>query len=399
MKQFNTVFQFHLKEGLRSKMFIIMSIVLFLIILGFFGLTHFLNDDSRLNVHLINNSNMPIDEKLINQMQKEMKLSTDPGEKEQTLKKQVEDGKIDGLLVVQDQAGIPQVKYYIKRNPDYVVLSIMEPYLQNQYIADTIQKNNLDADLAKQMSTKVQVSPAPLKSTESTGLVYFFILIMYIFIITFGQTVAMGISGEKTSRVMEIMITKVKPIIMMYAKILANLIQGVLQIFIVFVAYMAAKQLGWAGEDLSLFGLPIDVSVLTVKMFTFFLLYFILGYTLYAFLFASFSSVISRLEDIGSVIFPISLLMLGSFFLGTRAMMHPNDTIVVAGSYIPFFSPVVTFSRFVLKETSVMEVIITIALLVASILIISLYSSRLYIKGVMKYDGKASLKDVFQLMK
>jgi ABC-2 type transport system permease protein len=79
--------------------------------------------------------------------------------------------------------------------------------------------------------------------------------------------------------------------------------------------------------------------------------------------------------------------------------MDPNDTLVIIGSYFPFFSPIVTFSRVVLGEASLPEIIGSIGLLVFTILVMSYFANRIYLNGVMKYNNKTSIKDVLAMAK
>ena len=107
------------------------------------------------------------------------------------------------------------------------------------------------------------------------------------FIVAFGNTIAMNIASEKASRVMEVMLPKVKPLTMMYAKILAVVSTALLQLVILACGYLIPYLLGWVDlESASLFGIPIDFTKLDAKVISMFLVYFITGYLLYAMMYA-----------------------------------------------------------------------------------------------------------------
>ncbi|WP_316572152.1 ABC transporter permease [Neobacillus sp. YIM B06451] len=398
MEKFLTVLRFHLKEGLSGKGFIITAAVLFAAIFGYFGFTHYFGNDEKMTVYVSNQSTgYSFDTSGEKADFADVKEITD--DKVEGIKKQVKDGNADALIIVSGSGDAPKVDYYFRRMVDFQVLGLINSVMQPQYLNTVISENKLDPAVAGSLLTPVKIEEIALKKTESLGLVYFFLFLMYMFIIMFGNTVSLSIAGEKTSRVMEIMITKVKPVTMMYAKIIAAMVSGLIQIGMVALAYGVAKMLGWTSGELEIFGMPLDLSVLNPKIFLFLSLFFVLGYFVYALLFASITSVISRMEDIGSIIFPVSILLMGAFLLGMKTMLDPNATIVLVSSYIPFFSPMVVFSRIVLGEAGLVEIFLSIAVLLAAIVVLSYVANRIYAKGVMRYSGKTNLADIVKMVK
>ncbi|CEG29304.1 ABC transporter permease [Bacillus sp. B-jedd] len=398
MEKFLTVLKFHLKEGLSGKGFIITAAVLFAAIFGYFGFTHYFAKEEKMTVYVSNQSSGYVfDAKGVKADFASIKEISE--EKAEGIQRKVKDGNADALIVLKGSGEAPEVEYYFRRMADFQVLGLINSVIQPQYLNAVMTKHSVEPQVANALLTPVKVEEIPLKKTESLGLVYFFLFLMYMFIIMFGNTVSLSIAGEKTSRVMEIMITKVKPITMMYAKITAAMISGLLQIGMVALAYGAAKLLGWTAGDLQIFGMSLDLSVLNPKIFMFLSLYFVLGYVVYALLFASITSVISRMEDIGSIIFPVSILLMGAFMLGMKTMFDPNAGIVLVSSYIPFFSPMVVFSRIVLGEAGSLEIILSIVVLIAAIALLSLIANRIYSKGVMRYSGKTNIADIIKMAK
>lgn len=198
---------------------------------------------------------------------------------------------------------------------------------------------------------------------------------------------------------MEVMIPKVKPLTMMYAKILAVVSTALLQLIILACGYLVPYLLGWIDlENGSLFGV-IDVTKLDAKIIGMFLIYFVTGYFLYAMMYAAAGAVVSKTEDLQGVMLPISILIIAAFFISLKSLGDPNSTIVVISSYVPFFTPMVTFSRFVAGETGMLEIMITLAGLLATIGILSAVTSRIYVNGVMNYSDKVKFKDLAKFIK
>ncbi|WP_127532681.1 ABC transporter permease [Paenibacillus kobensis] len=399
MNPFFTVLQFHLKESYRSKAFKIMAVVMFLLVVGFFAAAHFMKDDSKLDIKILTESSeYTLDIDRINKQSETMDLVPIERTELDASKEEVKNGDADGVVVIgQTSEGLPTLAYSYSQFPDLDAIAVIQNELKSQYIVHVTKEKSIAPDAAEALLAQIDVHEESLNRTNALGLVYFFAFLMYLFITLYGQMVALSIAGEKVSRVMEIMITKVKPTTMMYAKVIASMIAGLTQIAIVAAGYLTARAMGWVGEDLSIMGMPIDVSIVTVKLFAFLVVYFILGYSLYAILYAAMSSIISRIEDMNSVTAPLSVLLIAAFILAMQCMVDPNSTTVVIASYIPFFSPMVTFSRLVMGEASTMELIITTAEIAAAIGLLSLVTNRLYTSGVMRYSEKTKFSDVIKL--
>lgn len=199
---------------------------------------------------------------------------------------------------------------------------------------------------------------------------------------------------------MEVMIPKVKPLTMMYAKILAVVSTALLQLVILACGYLVPWLLGWVDlENGSLFGLPIDFTKLDAQVIGMFLIYFVTGYFLYAMMYAAAGAVVSKTEDLQGVMVPVSILIMAAFFISLKSLGDPNSTIVVVSSYVPFFTPMVTFSRFVAGETGMLEITITLLVLLTTIGILSAVTSRIYVNGVMNYSDKVKFKDLAKFIK
>jgi ABC-2 type transport system permease protein len=227
------------------------------------------------------------------------------------------------------------------------------------------------------------------ENNGSLGIVYVFIFLMYTFILMFGQGVAMSITGEKSARVIEVMITKIKPIYMLFAKILSSLTAGLIQVSVFFLSGYLAYLIGWINKDqFNIVGFAFDLSQINAGLIIAFIFFFACGYLVYALCFAALGSVISRTEDLGSVMGPVMVLVVGALMVGIKTMMDPTGGLVTFSTYFPFFSPIVAYSKFVMGEISTLELLISGIVLVISIGLISYAASRIYVKCVMVYGEK-----------
>ncbi|BCD25397.1 sodium export permease [Bacillus cereus] len=405
MRKFSHVFSFYFREAFLSKKSLIMSAILFLIVFGIFAFNHLTsNNDKNKDKDKIavvsESSTYKIQKEELTKLLPSDKLTIGSKEDFNKLHKQVEEGELDGLFRVTEKNGVPEITYMFNGFASETTSTIIGSYLKGQYMAVTVAKHNVSPEIAQQLQTDISVKQEAIKDrSASAGIAYFFIFALYMFIVAFGSTIAMNIASEKASRVMEVMIPKVKPLTMMYAKILAVVSTALLQLIILACGYLVPYLLGWIDlENGSLFGV-IDVTKLDAKIIGMFLIYFVTGYFLYAMMYAAAGAVVSKTEDLQGVMLPISILIIAAFFISLKSLGDPNSTIVVISSYVPFFTPMVTFSRFVAGETGMLEIMITLAGLLATIGILSAVTSRIYVNGVMNYSDKVKFKDLAKFIK
>ncbi|KAA0761986.1 MULTISPECIES: ABC transporter permease [Bacillus] len=405
MRKFSHVFSFYFREAFLSKKSLIMSAILFLIVFGIFAFNHFTssndkNKDKDKIAVVTESSTYKIQKEELTKLLPSAKLTIGSKEDFNKLHKQVEEGELDGLFRVTEKNGVPEVTYMFNGFASETNSTIIASYLKGKYMAVTVAKHNVSPEIAQQLQTEISVKQEAIKDrSASAGIAYFFIFALYMFIVAFGSTIAMNIASEKASRVMEVMIPKVKPLTMMYAKILAVVSTALLQLVILACGYLVPYLLGWVDlENGSLFGI-IDVTKLDAKIIGMFLIYFVTGYFLYAMMYAAAGAVVSKTEDLQGVMLPISILIIAAFFISLKSLGDPNSTIVVISSYVPFFTPMVTFSRFVAGETGMLEIMITLAGLLATIGILSAVTSRIYVNGVMNYSDKVKFKDLAKFIK
>ncbi len=405
MRKFSHVFSFYFKEAFLSKKSLITSAILFLVVFGIFAFNHFTssndkNKDKDKIAVVTESSTYKIQKEELNKLLPSAKLTIGSKEDFNKLHKQVEEGELDGLFRVTEKNGVPEVTYMFNGFASETTSTIIASYLKGQYMAVTVAKHNVSPEIAQQLQTEISVKQEAIKDrSASAGVAYFFIFALYMFIVAFGSTIAMNIASEKASRVMEVMIPKVKPLTMMYAKILAVVSTALLQLVILACGYLVPYLLGWVDlENGSLFGV-IDVTKLDAKVIGMFLIYFVTGYFLYAMMYAAAGAVVSKTEDLQGVMLPVSILIIAAFFISMKSLSDPNSTIVVVSSYVPFFTPMVTFSRIVAGEAGMLEITITLAVLLATIGILSAVTSRIYVNGVMNYSDKVKFKDLAKFIK
>ncbi len=322
---------------------------------------------------------------------------------EQQLKTEVEEGNIDAYLVLEDQLS---ARYVAESATDSAEAAELENALQSLQTATVAEQLELEetelarlfAPVAMEREALVESSKSQEELSQARGLVYILIMVIYIAVIYYPNMIAMEVANEKSSRVMEILISSVSPVKHMFAKIAGIGTLGILQMMTFALAgYLAIKS---SGSDLTE-GIFSVMGFSEVKFSTFFyaILFFLLGYFLYAVLAALLGSLVSRTEDVQQLMLPMMILIIIASFIAFSGISMPEATYVTVASYIPFFAPLVMFLRVGLLDIPLWEPLLSIAIMLLTIGLLGWFGARVYRGGVLMYGSSQSLKDIRRAIK
>ncbi|HBN96571.1 MAG TPA: hypothetical protein DDZ66_09745 [Firmicutes bacterium] len=234
---------------------------------------------------------------------------------------------------------------------------------------------------------------------QAMVLAYFLLFMIYMALIMYGNMVASGVAEEKSSRIMEVMVSTVKPLELMLGKIIGVGSLGLLQFFIWIGTGLLMNTMGSSGALGMMLGISEPLSTIPLDTVLWFGLYFVLGYFLYASIFAAAGALVSRVEEVSQVVTIIMMLIMVGFFGAYISFLNPNSGFAVATSLIPFTSPMVMFSRIVLGSPSLMEVIASVLVLLVSVLVGAWISGNIYRIGILMYGKRLTLRQVLMLVR
>lgn len=309
------------------------------------------------------------------------------------------DKKVEALFILKEGAGAEPVLDYFMKVDNPKLIQSAQVFVQNQYFQSAVVKQKLSEEAVKSLTMNVQAKKQNLNNEETSSflLVYLLVAIMYLAITSYGNAIATAVASEKASRVMEVMVTKVSPVHMVFGKILGVGLASLTQLFIFFFSMALYIKSGIFKVSDSFFGVNIDVNMITGEHAAYFLLYFVLGYFVYAALFAVFGSMVSRPEELSGTTMPITLILMGSLVVELLVVLdNPEGLVSRVTSYVPFTAPISMVVRIINGSVSGMEIAASILVLLSSISLISLFAAKVYPKGILR-SGK-SLK-LFQLLK
>lgn len=274
--------------------------------------------------------------------------------------------------------------------------------LASRYQAQALTSLGLTAAEAGQViNAAVTGELVQLGKDQSSNFMYTYILIMllYMAIMIYGQLVANSVAIEKGSRAMELLITSARPRNLMFGKVIGSGLAGLTQLGLVLGSAFLFFELNrdqWAGNAIinSIFNMPLPILLYTI-------LFFILGYFIYAFLFGAVGSMASKVEDINTTSLPVMFLMIAVFLLVIYALAGgtPDSTIMVIASFIPVSSPMAMFVRIAMSQVPLWQVATSIGILILSTFGIGYLSAKIYQVGVLLYGKPPKLGEILKAMK
>ena len=290
--------------------------------------------------------------------------------------------------------------YYVDNYQMYDMnTEIATEVLQQIYQMNAMISGGMTAEQASEV-TRIQITGdvESLGKDQMQNFFYTYIMIfaLYMVILLYGQMVATNVATEKSSRAMEVLITSAKPTSMMFGKVIASCLAGFIQLVAVFGSALLFYNLNksyWDNNMVidSIFNIPPELLV-------YMLVFFILGFLIYAFMFGAVGSTASKLEDINTSVMPITMLFIIAFVVVMTSMSsgEVDNTLMLVCSYIPFTSPMSMFTRIAMSTVPWYEIGASIAILIGSTIGVGVLSAKIYRVGVLMYGTTPKIKDIIK---
>jgi len=340
----------------------------------------------------------------------------------QKTKKDIQDEQIDILLDIKNERG-DTLSLLAKNSLSITDKQDLKQLLSSQYFNNRLNEKGLSKVMVDSMRPKISITDQTLTGKSSgtegkTGVGYIGAFIIYIFIFMYGVMIMRGVTEEKNNRIIEIIISAVKPFELMMGKILGVALVGLTQ-FLAWIVlsgllvlvlsvsigaeHIDNQSIQQAQEQLKnvqnnpLFEILTQLQSLNfVKIITGFILFFFGGFLLYSSLFAAIGSAVDSDTETQQFMLPVSMpLIFGLIIAQIAVFKDPNSSLAVWCSMIPFTSPVVMMVRLPF-DVSWIEIICSALILFSTFLVIVWFAGKIYRIGILSYGKKASYKQLFK---
>lgn len=399
MQQFFTVFKYEFKKIVLSKGYLISTGIMAIILAGVFFLPQLISDLKLFN----SDNNTPVALIKTDYTKSETLVQTIhaalPDYEVKLTDKSTEEAKQE---VIDDKA-----KFFIEANHDltevteYSKIGFSEASVREVQSIDVIVKNLRQSDLlaeqnlapaaiAKVLNPDVKINLETVNKNGAASVIYTFVLIyaLYMAITFYGSHVMNSVVTEKTSRAMEVLATSVKPNALLFGKIISTSLAGLIQIAAIIIEAFICVKISSANNP----SFPVNqiISNIPTQILVYMLIFFLLGFLIYSFLYGAFASTVSKIDELGSAVMPVQIIIIFTFFVTMSAINSGNaDTpFNVFLSYFPFTAPMMMFTRAIISNVSTLEIILSILVLIVSTYFIGWLSARIYRVGILMYGEK-----------
>ena len=407
MRDLKTVIIFTMKDMVKRKSFIVSTIIILLLIVIGFNVPNiikaFSGEDSGISKILIVDSENIYEGTLSSLNSMELGYEFDIKTEDisfDTIKQQIENDEISSCIIIESNGSNLKMKYIVKNMimmqsiPENCVNALSTLYTNLQ-----ISKLGLSEQELQSLNPNFEFEIEQTEEQEVSGNLFTMMMlsiVLFYAIYFCAYQVSSSITTEKTSKIMETLVTSTSPRTIVLGKTIGIGIVGLVQVcLIVLVALISAQTFLEPGILESI----LDMSQVTPFLAVVVLLYFILGYFAYALMYALTGSTVSKPEDIQSANTPVALLAVVGFYLAYFSMMNPTSSINVFASMFPISSPFCMPFRVMMGIATPTDVAISLAILLVTILVIAKVAIKIYSSAIFNYGSKMSFKEIMRIYK
>ncbi len=303
--------------------------------------------------------------------------------------RQVRDGSLDALVT----GAPPSLKMIVKGSGDNVLTAALNDVLRQQVLVAQLAEAGITPQQVAQNLANVSVDVTALEPVDpqqgqrlAIGLIV--AALLYYSLLVYGTMVAQGVVEEKSSRVVELLLATVRPWQLLLGKVIGLGAVGLLQLLVI----------STVGLGLSSAFDVIDVGALGGTALLTGVLWYLLGFFLYATVFAAAASLVSRQEELQSVLTPISMTIIVAFVAGINLMIgSPSGPTVTVLSLLPPFAPILMPGRMALGVAPAWQVVLAVVLALAAIAAITWLGGKVYANAVLRTGARVKLREALRI--
>ena len=300
---------------------------------------------------------------------------------------QVRSGDLDALVSGDPAAPKVEVKDQLDPTVAMTLNGLVQEIAFKQALAGTgIDPAAIEAKVAAAGIHLVALDPNAAQQNQRVVVGIFVAALLYIALTVYGQLVAQGVVEEKANRIIEILLSTVRPRQLLFGKVIGIGLVGFAQLILVGAVALVTVLRTHA----------ISVPEVGVTAVLGALLWFVLGFVFYALIYAAAGSMVSRPEDAGAVVIPITFLLVGTYLVFFWVVANPNNPIGIALSVLPPFAPVLMSARMATGDAQAWQVVLAILLMLAGIVGMNALAARIYSNSVLRIGSRVRLAEAWR---
>lgn len=315
---------------------------------------------------------------------------------EEALKQSIEKEEAEAGFVI---SSINEFAYYVKNSSLMdTVQSRFEEVLKTNFQNEMLKDKGYDPVQIRTILQQSITSNIVVLGTDGSSnyfYTYILIFILYMMILAYGAQIGVNVASEKSNRSIEILVTSCSSNAMIFGKVLAGAVAGIVQTAImlgsVVVAYKVNADVWGHGLD-KFFSIPLEVVVV-------FALFGTLGYLLFSFIFGAIGAMCSKSEEVNGATLPIQMIVVVGFFASYMILQAPDSLLSQILCYIPFTSYMSMFVAVAMGVSTLPQIIISFVILLITVILMGMLGARLYRRATLSYGNKVNFATIMRMLK
>ena len=320
----------------------------------------------------------------------------------EALRREVLTKRINGYLVLEpERLKMAQAEYFSTTVSDFIAQGQLQDAIHSIWMRQKMQARGLPADLTADLEKRIdmkafKVSEKGIDEEKGAGILaaLIFLILMYSTFFMYGYQVMRGVIEEKSSRIVEIVVASVRPVELMLGKIIGIGLVGLTQYSVWSLVAMnlslpAIAALLAGGGD-------IGVPHIPLSMLAYFMLFFLLGYFLYASIYTTIAAPFNTDQEAQQLAMIPMMLILGGFLVYPAVMNDPNGGVALFFSLFPFTASLVMFLRTAVSEPPAWQIALSIVILLCTTVVLAWFAGRIYRVGILMYGKKPTIPEIIR---
>ncbi len=300
---------------------------------------------------------------------------------------QVRAGTLDALVSGDPAASDVAVKDQLNPTVAATLVGLVKQVALNRALsASGADPSAIEAKVASATIHLQFVDPNAAQRTQREVVGIFVAVLLYVALLAYGQLVAAGVVEEKANRIIEILLSTVRPRQLLFGKVVGIGLVGFAQLLLLgAVAIVAVTRTQ-----------VISVPAVGVTAVAGGLLWFVLGFTFFALIFAAGGSMVSRQEDLAAVTMPITVVIVGTYLAFFWVVANPENPLAVLLSVIPLFAPILMPARMATGDAQAWQVLLAVVLTLAAIAGMNALAARIYSNSVLRIGSRVKILEAWR---
>jgi ABC-2 type transport system permease protein len=326
-------------------------------------------------------------------------------ETKRILGERVSRNQLDGYIIIPPDILLSgEAEYYGRNVGDVITREQLEESISRAVTEERMVDANIDPARVREMSEPVRMNTIKISESgeekDSGGLFYLVFLVgflIYLTLIMYGQVILAAVVEEKETRIAEVLFSSVSSFTLMMGKLIGVSLVALTQYAVWALAFVAFALYGV--NVLAERGLDVALPQIPPLLVLYFFLFFLLGYFIYATIYALVGSMVTTTQEGGQIALPVMFMLVIGFYLAFPVLRSPNSSFAFWVSMIPFFSPITMMVRIVAQTPPFWQIALSFLIGCCTVMLLIWLAARIYRIGMLMYGKRATIPEVLRWLR